>query len=182
MGIYFILRREKFFFFLKFFGSKKRLPQKAGFPQEKINEIHGAWFDPSNPVVQFSGNLRSDLFKWMLEWENKADLCLCLGTSLSGMNADRMAKTPAKKAMNGKGLGTVLINLQQTDLDSMCSVRIWSKLDDAFRILVQKLGLTVTPIVPSIPPGDVYQVPYNEKGEKVCRELVGSKKSILFLG
>lgn len=22
------------------------LPQKAGFPQEKINEVHGAWFDP----------------------------------------------------------------------------------------------------------------------------------------
>src|SRR4051812_28671491 len=36
------------------------LPQKAGFPQEKVNEIHGAWFDPSNPVVQFSGSLRTD--------------------------------------------------------------------------------------------------------------------------
>lgn len=22
------------------------LPQKAGYPQEHINEIHGAWFDP----------------------------------------------------------------------------------------------------------------------------------------
>ena len=40
------------------------LPQKAGFPQEKINEIHGAWFDPSNPVVKFSGSLRTDLFTW----------------------------------------------------------------------------------------------------------------------
>jgi hypothetical protein len=29
-------------------------------------------------------------------WEKKADLCFCLGTSLSGMNADRMAHTPAK--------------------------------------------------------------------------------------
>ena len=27
------------------------LPQKAGFPQEQLNEIHGAWYDPSNPVV-----------------------------------------------------------------------------------------------------------------------------------
>lgn len=26
-------------------------PRKAGFPQEALNEIHGAWFDPSNPVV-----------------------------------------------------------------------------------------------------------------------------------
>lgn len=89
------------------------LPQKAGFPQEKINEIHGAWFDPSNPVVQFSGSLRGDLFEWMAEWEKKADLCLCLGTSLSGMNADRMANTPAKKSLKGQALGTILINLQQ---------------------------------------------------------------------
>jgi NAD-dependent SIR2 family protein deacetylase len=25
------------------------LLQKSGFPQHAINEIHGAWFDPSNP-------------------------------------------------------------------------------------------------------------------------------------
>jgi NAD-dependent SIR2 family protein deacetylase len=25
------------------------LLQKAGFPQHAINEIHGSWFDPSNP-------------------------------------------------------------------------------------------------------------------------------------
>jgi hypothetical protein len=45
------------------------LPQKSGFPQEKINEIHGAWYDPSNPVVQFSGSLRGDLFNWMIDME-----------------------------------------------------------------------------------------------------------------
>ena len=26
------------------------LPQKAGFPQERICEVHGSWYDPSNPV------------------------------------------------------------------------------------------------------------------------------------
>jgi NAD-dependent SIR2 family protein deacetylase len=80
------------------------LPQKAGFPQEKINEIHGAWYDPSNPgktklfflkfkksiqnffflVIKFGNNLRTDNYEWMLEMEEKADFCLCLGTSLSG--------------------------------------------------------------------------------------------------
>ena len=29
------------------------LPQKAGMPQHAINEIHGSWFDPSNPVRLF---------------------------------------------------------------------------------------------------------------------------------
>jgi len=73
------------------------LPQKAGFPQHAINEIHGAWYDPSNPVVPMSGELRGDLFQWLEEWEGYQDLCLCLGTSLCGMNADRMVKTASKK-------------------------------------------------------------------------------------
>jgi hypothetical protein len=63
---------------------------KPGYPQEGLNEIHGAWYDPSNPVVQMSGNLRGDLFEWLREWEERTDLVLVLGTSLSGMNADRM--------------------------------------------------------------------------------------------
>ena len=50
------------------------LPQKAGYPQTKINEIHGAWFDPSNPVVPMKGSLRSDLMDWLLEWEERSDL------------------------------------------------------------------------------------------------------------
>ena len=37
-----------------------------------------------------NGNLRGDLFEWLREWEERADLVLVLGTSLSGMNADRM--------------------------------------------------------------------------------------------
>jgi NAD-dependent SIR2 family protein deacetylase len=143
------------------------LPQKSGFPQEKINEIHGAWFDPSNPVVQFSGSLRSDLFQWMLEIEDKIDMCLCLGTSLSGMNADRVANTCAKRAFKGvKGfLGTVIINIQQTSLDERSTLRIWAKLDDAFTILATKLGFNeIKPFPIVVPDGDVFVVPYDEKG------------------
>jgi len=143
------------------------LPQKSGFPQEKINEIHGAWYDPSNPVVQFSESLRSDLFNWMLEAEQRVDLCLCLGTSLSGMNADRMAKSPAKRSRKKlpDALGTVVINLQQTPLDSYALIRIWAKLDDVFRLLAQKLNLGEIKKIPlPLHPGDVYEVPYNGEG------------------
>jgi len=143
------------------------LPQKSGYPQEKINEIHGAWYDPSNPVVQFSESLRSDLFDWMLEAEQRVDLCLCLGTSLSGMNADRMAKTPAMKSRKPipEALGTVVINLQQTPLDSFALIRIWAKLDDVFRLLSKKLELgDVKPIPLTIHPGDIYEIPYNADG------------------
>eukprot|EP01097_Dermamoeba_algensis_P011752 TRINITY_DN9237_c0_g1_i1.p1 TRINITY_DN9237_c0_g1~~TRINITY_DN9237_c0_g1_i1.p1 ORF type:complete len:276 (+),score=50.64 TRINITY_DN9237_c0_g1_i1:110-937(+) len=103
------------------------LPQKAGYPQHDINEIHGAWFDPSNPVVPMSGQLRGDLFSWMEKWELRTDLCLTLGTSLCGMNADRMAVSPAKRALKKKegALGTVIVGLQCTQFDNLSSIRIF---------------------------------------------------------
>ena len=148
------------------------LPQKAGFPQEKINEIHGAWYDPSNPVVQFSGSLRGDLFNWMLEIEEETDLCLCLGTSLSGMNADRCAWTPAKKyCKKKKGNGTIMINLQRTKIDESSSIRVWAKLDDAFQILVKKLDLDMNKL--RSPPKykeDIFYIPYDEEGKPLSKD------------
>jgi len=90
-------------------------------------------------------------------------MCLCLGTSLSGMNADRMATTPAQKFINSpkNQFGTVIINLQQTQLDAATSVRVWAKLDDAFRILAQKLDIDC-----SIPPYPPHQLPIGEEGEE----------------
>ena len=109
------------------------LPQKAGFPQERINEIHGSWYDPGNPVtwrsgeaqslwtkksdekttmsiyvlrisielsafcisakvVKYSGTLHNRSYPWMREDAETADLCLVLGTSLGGLNADQDGK------------------------------------------------------------------------------------------
>ena len=50
------------------------LPQKAGFPQEKICEVHGSWFDPSNPVVKYSGSLQGHLYSAMASDALDADL------------------------------------------------------------------------------------------------------------
>lgn len=67
------------------------LPQKAGFPQECINEIHGSWFDPSNPVVKYNGDLKDDAYPLMCSEAQQADLVIVIGTSLSGLNADQVA-------------------------------------------------------------------------------------------
>eukprot|EP00727_Mastigamoeba_balamuthi_P001049 m51a1_g10941 hypothetical protein (1339) ;mRNA; f:178994-185324 len=143
------------------------LPQKAGFPQEAVNEIHGSWYDPSNPVVQFNGSLRSDLFHWLCETESTFDMCLCLGTSLSHMNADRVPTTIANKYKRNIGLGTVIINLQQTLLDEVSTVRIWGKLDDVFVLLAEELHLgDVSPVRPVAPEGEVFHVPYNARGKR----------------
>lgn len=130
------------------------LPQKAGFPQHAINEIHGAWFDPANPVVKMEGELRTDLFSDLLEWEKKTDLCLAIGTSLAGMNADRVATTVADRAAAGRvtsdgsiARGTVIISLQQTRMDSKSALRIFARIDDVMAALASELG-----VAPSVPP------------------------------
>merc|ERR1712178_474232 len=109
------------------------------------NEIHGAWYDPSNPVVPMSGTLREDLIKQMLEWEEKVDLCLALGTSMVGMNADRMAVAPAERARRGSAaaLGTVIVSLQQTQYDSLASLRIFATIDEVMKLLAEELSLPV---------------------------------------
>lgn len=87
------------------------------------------------------------------------------------MNADRVARTCAKRACKGKSvngspyLGTVLINLQQTCLDHISAIRIWAKIDDAMKILADKLGLDVADEPLPAQPKEVFFVPYNERGE-----------------
>jgi NAD-dependent SIR2 family protein deacetylase len=133
------------------------LPQKAGVPQEIMNEIHGSWFDPSNRVIAFSENLRDDFFQDLLEWEQKADVCLAVGTSLSGMNADRLVVSTASRAKarfkkflksysgewNAEQFsscgGSVIIGYQCTQLDESASLRIYSTIDKVFQALSAKL-------------------------------------------
>eukprot|EP00808_Paulinella_micropora_P012696 g18620.t1 len=156
------------------------LPQKAGFPPECLNEIHGAWFDPSNPVVPMTGTLREDLCHWMYEWERKADLTLAMGTSLCGMNADRMVTSVAKRAnerrtcARQRALGAVIIGLQRTQHDHSAALRIFGKIDDVMALLATELGLPVPDqdigYVPTVAPGclvkpDVFLVPYSNQGK-----------------
>jgi NAD-dependent SIR2 family protein deacetylase len=117
------------------------LPQKAGFPQHALNEIHGSLHDPANPIVPYEGSLRDDLYSLMETWEKKNDLCLALGTSLSGFNVDRVAETAARRFQSRRSFGLVIVNLQQTQYDECCSLRIFAKIDDVMKLLAKELGI-----------------------------------------
>eukprot|EP00005_Dracoamoeba_jomungandri_P000031 CAMPEP_0174250988 /NCGR_PEP_ID=MMETSP0439-20130205/968_1 /TAXON_ID=0 /ORGANISM="Stereomyxa ramosa, Strain Chinc5" /LENGTH=530 /DNA_ID=CAMNT_0015331191 /DNA_START=42 /DNA_END=1631 /DNA_ORIENTATION=- len=173
------------------------LPQKAGFPQHALNEIHGAWFDPSNPVVPMDGSLRGDLFKWMAKEENKTDLCLTMGTSLCGMNADRMVKTPSVKYIKqGKGLGSVIIGFQRTQMDKYATLRIFASIDEVMLLLALEMNLPVStkPYKPDIPESarvgrkkHTFIVPYDNAGnlsqkETTVWDLTPGKKIKLTAG
>jgi NAD-dependent SIR2 family protein deacetylase len=141
------------------------LPQKAGCPQYLLNEIHGAWFDPSNPVVKMSGQLRSDLFEELLSYEETADVCIAVGTSLSGMNADRLVQTCGERAIESyrklskanKGTfrqGSIIIGYQCTRLDEYASLRIYSTIDKVFEALMEVLGVPSGEVI-----GKVFSLP-----------------------
>ena len=115
------------------------LPEKAGYPKDKLNEFHGSWFDSdNNPVALTDNDLRPDLIRWLEEWEQKADLCLAMGTSLCGMKADCVAATVAAKN------GLVIINLQRTPYDELAVLRIFATCDQAMNLLGQKMNLNIT--------------------------------------
>ena len=140
------------------------LAQKAGFPQSGLTEIHGSWFDPSNLVVTFDGDLRADLIENLEKWELKCDLCLCMGTSLSGMAADSIAE---------KADVLVIVNLQKTEMDDSAAVRIFADLDAVNKMVVKKLGVRVStkPYSFKIPKlqrsCNVYYCPYDCKGKRI---------------
>lgn len=116
------------------------LPQKAGYKQEDINEVHGSWYDPSNPVVKYSGSLRDDLYEDMLHQAVTADLCLVFGTSLTGLNADQVATKPADRSQRGLALGTVIISPQRTSQDGKATLRFFAKADEVMQALAHRLG------------------------------------------
>ena len=116
------------------------LLQKAGCPQEAVLEVHGSWFDPANPALRPGGQARPDIWRRSLALLDRADLCVVIGTSLSGLDTDLIAETAARSC----GLGLVIINLQQTRLDGEAALRISSEADTIMERLAVKLRLRFT--------------------------------------
>merc|ERR1719498_215176 len=87
------------------------------------------------------------------------------------MNADRMAVAPAERARLGQrgALGTVIVSLQQTQYDSLSSLRIFATIDKVMEMLAAELALDV-PAAPTHRPwteGPVLKdLPYDADGKK----------------
>lgn len=151
------------------------LPQKAGYPQHALNEIHGSLHDPANPIVPYEGSLRDDLFSWLSDWQQKNDLCIALGTSLSGFNVDSVAEVAARRNELGDGHGLVIVNLQQTPYDELSTLRIFATIDAVMELLAEELDIVAQVramdhiYTPSLADGslieeDVFLVPFDDEG------------------
>lgn len=87
------------------------------------------------------GSIRDDLFKDLLEWEDKSDLTISIGTSMCGLNSDRIFTTTARKSRRGLTIGGVIIGLQRTQYDHLSCLRIFAKIDDVMQMVLNELGL-----------------------------------------
>jgi len=174
------------------------LPQKAGVGQEAINEIHGSWYDPSNPVVKYSGTLKGDCYPDMRAAADSADLVIVIGSTLGGLNADQVATKTAGRSCSGRewdgtktggALGTVIINLQQTEQDGKATLRLFGKADDVLRRLLpevgidgEKLGIAARMPWLSPPKMPLLDIPYDKNGRRVTEPCKNSGRLDLRVG
>merc|ERR1712039_941923 len=117
--------------------------------------------------------------------ERKADLVLTLGSSLAGMNSDRLVKTVSERATQRTAPpvhGSVIVSLQTTPHDRDASIRIYATIDRTMEILAECLSLDLAPeghplpqpplqSRPLGPEVDVFDVRYDEAGKKLGADL-----------
>ena len=143
------------------------LAQKAGAPQEKVAEVFGSWFDPSNPPLGKTGKMRPDLKERLRLAAEKADLTLALGSSLcsSSQLAEAVVQVPGEKSVSGSAIGVVVVSIQHTPIDPLATLRIFADLDTVFVELARHMELQLAE--PQLNRGLVTSavIPYNEWGE-----------------
>lgn len=69
----------------------------------------------------------------------KADLCLVLGSSLTVPPANEIPETVGRR----RGADLVVCNLQKTDIDGSCAVRVFTEGDNLMKRVMERLGLTI---------------------------------------
>merc|ERR1711865_1152377 len=96
-----------------------------------------------NQVKMMDDSLRQDLLTWLCAWAEHATMCVALGTSLCGMNADQVPQAVAERFAQSSGEGLVIIGLQRTVYDDVASLRIWGLCDDVMKLVAKELGCKV---------------------------------------
>jgi hypothetical protein len=125
--------------------------------------------------VPYEGSLRHDLFEWLKIWGGESDLCLALGTSMSGFNCDSVpAAVGYRYLQERQGLGLVIVNLQETPYDEVSSLRIFAKTDEVFAMLLEEMNITASNEVYKVKAAnprqlaqDRFEIPFDEHGNPV---------------
>eukprot|EP01084_Bolivina_argentea_P091413 164570_1 len=102
-------------------------------------------------IINFNENLLETVLDLAEEHHEEADLCLVLGSSLTVTPAKtypenvglkwnlEVAKYPNKEPKHN----LCIVNLQKTDCDDLCSLRIFAKIDDVMIGLMKELEMDI---------------------------------------
>ena len=98
-------------------------------------KCNGELFDS---IINFGENLPEQDMNLGFAHSAEADLCLVMGSSLRVSPACDMAVDVGRRKKN-----LVIVNLQKTPYDSLCSLRIFALCDDVVERLMKKLNMEI---------------------------------------
>lgn len=94
--------------------------------------------DLLDSIINFSENLPQIPLERAIEHSKKSDLMLVLGSSLTVSPANSMPKKCVKSG--GK---LVIVNMQRTPLDEISNVRVFAKIDNFMRLVMNRMALEI---------------------------------------
>ena len=112
--------------------------------QSKLLELNGSWFDPSNPVLKRKDKPRCDIYERAVNIGNKTDLVLVLGSSLTSSSGTFLPEMVSQRSLDGECLGVVIVGFQQTPLDDVSTLRVFSDLDVFLKMLLDRLKINTS--------------------------------------
>merc|ERR1712223_1762885 len=100
-------------------------------------------------IINFGEDLNQDILDKAQENTDQCDVMLALGSSLTVTPAADLPEEVGDRWVEQKDKGQkptdhlVIVNLQKTPLDDVCSLRIFAKIDDVMVPLMKELGLEI---------------------------------------
>merc|ERR1712156_1280979 len=100
-------------------------------------------------IINFGEDLNQDILDKVQENTDQCDVMLALGSSLTVTPAADLPEEVGDRWVEQKEKGQkptdhlVIVNLQKTPLDDVCSLRIFAKIDDVMVPLMKELGLEI---------------------------------------
>merc|ERR1712217_853576 len=100
-------------------------------------------------IINFNENLNQATLDKAEQNTDQCDVMLALGSSLTVTPAADMPQEVGLRWANEVQSGQnpknnlIIVNLQKTPLDNLCSLRIFAKIDDVMVLLIKELGLEI---------------------------------------
>ncbi|KAI1440866.1 DHS-like NAD/FAD-binding domain-containing protein [Annulohypoxylon stygium] len=94
-------------------------------------------------IINFGEALPAEPLQLARDHAKKADVCLALGSSLTVTPANEIPETVGRR----KGTKLVICNLQETPIDKLADIRVFSKADELMIRVMEKLDIPISSFI-----------------------------------